>query len=49
MTPRDFEVLVCDYYANNGYTTELTPSSNDWGIDVLLILIISLRWLNPIF
>ena len=34
MTPRDYEMLVCDYYVNNGYITELTPPSNDWGIDV---------------
>lgn len=35
MTPRKFEELVADYYQNMGYTTETTPYSGDYGVDVI--------------
>ena len=34
MKPRQFEELVCDYFRKQGYKTEMTPESNDYGIDV---------------
>jgi len=33
MNPRQFEELVCEYFRQNGYNTELTAYSNDYGID----------------
>ncbi|MBR4294963.1 MAG: restriction endonuclease [Bacteroidaceae bacterium] len=35
LTPRDFEIEVSNYFYNNGYFTELTPQSNDGGVDVI--------------
>ena len=35
LTARDFEIEVSRYFNNNGYLTELTPQSNDGGIDVI--------------
>lgn len=34
MTPRQFEELVCEHYRKQGYKTEITPSSGDYGVDV---------------
>lgn len=34
MTPRDFEALVAAHYRSKGYTVELTPACNDYGVDV---------------
>jgi hypothetical protein len=34
MTPRQFEELVCEHYLIQGYKTEITPLSGDYGIDV---------------
>lgn len=34
MTPRQFEELVCEHYRKQGYKTEITPLSGDYGIDV---------------
>ena len=35
MKPRDFEEFVADYYKNQGYKTELTSYTGDYGIDVI--------------
>lgn len=35
MTPRKFEELVAEYYQSMGYTTETTPYSDDYGVDVI--------------
>ena len=35
MKPRDFEEFVADYYKNQGYETELTSYTGDYGIDVI--------------
>lgn len=37
MTPRQFEELVCNYFQKQGYKTELTPYSGDFGVDVFAI------------
>ena len=34
MTPRQFEESVCEHYRKQGYKTEITPLSGDYGIDV---------------
>lgn len=33
MNPRQFEELVCEHFQQQGYKTELTTYSNDYGID----------------
>lgn len=33
MNPRQFEELVCEHFRQQGYNTELTTYSNDYGID----------------
>ncbi len=33
MNPRQFEEFVCEYFREQGYETELTTYSNDYGID----------------
>ena len=33
MNPRQFEELVCEHFRQQGYETELTTYSNDYGID----------------
>lgn len=33
MNPRQFEELVCEHFRQQGYKTELTTYSNDYGID----------------
>lgn len=33
MNPRQFEEFVCEYFRKQGYETELTSYSNDYGID----------------
>lgn len=33
MNPRQFEEFVCEYFRQQGYKTELTTYSNDYGID----------------
>lgn len=38
MNPRQFEELVCEYFRGQGYETELTPFSNDYGIDGFAIM-----------
>lgn len=35
MKPRDFEEFVADYYKDQGYETELTSYTRDYGIDVI--------------
>lgn len=35
MTPREFEQLVAEHYQNEGYKTEITPYSGDYGVDVI--------------
>lgn len=35
MTPEQFEHHVAAIYAQKGYITQVTPHSNDWGIDVI--------------
>jgi len=37
MTPEQFEHHVAALYAERGYTTKVSPLSNDWGIDVIAI------------
>jgi hypothetical protein len=34
MNPRQFEELVCDYFRKNGFKTEMTSYSGDYGVDV---------------
>jgi len=33
MNPRQFEELVCDHFRKMGYRVELTPYTNDYGVD----------------
>jgi restriction system protein len=33
MNPRQFEELGCEYFRQQGYKAEITPYSNDYGID----------------
>jgi len=33
MNPRQFEEFVCEHFRQQGYKTELTTYSNDYGID----------------
>ncbi len=33
MNPRQFEELVCDHFRKMGYRVEITPYSNDYGVD----------------
>ena len=35
MTPKEFEQFVADYYQHQGYETEITPYSGDYGVDVI--------------
>ena len=37
MKPQEYEQFVSEYYQSNGYKTEMTPYSNDYGIDVIAI------------
>jgi restriction system protein len=34
MTPREYEKYVCELFSKQGYTTELTPLSGDYGTDI---------------
>ncbi|OYU82648.1 MAG: restriction endonuclease [Flavobacterium sp. BFFFF2] len=34
MNPREYEVNVAEFYKSQGYETELTPLSGDYGVDV---------------
>lgn len=34
MNPREFEELVCEYFRKQGYEVNITPYSNDYGVDV---------------
>jgi restriction system protein len=34
MNPKEFEEFVSEYYRKHGYKTEITPYSNDYGVDV---------------
>jgi hypothetical protein len=34
MNPRQFEELVCEYFRKNGFKTEMTSYSGDYGVDV---------------
>jgi Ca2+/Na+ antiporter len=34
-TPREFEKFVCDLFRKMGYNAELTPSTGDYGVDVV--------------
>jgi len=35
ITPREFEQLVAEHYQNEGYETEITPYSGDYGVDII--------------
>ena len=35
MTPKEFEQFVAEYYQHQGYYTEITPYSSDYGVDVI--------------
>lgn len=35
MTPKEFEQFVAEYYQRQGYETEITPYSGDYGVDVI--------------
>jgi len=35
MTPKEFEQYVAEYYQRQGYETEITPYSGDYGVDVI--------------
>lgn len=37
MKPQEYEKFVSEYYQSNGYKTEMTPYSNDYGINVIAI------------
>ena len=34
MTPREFETVVARQLESEGYATSLTPTTNDWGVDI---------------
>ena len=34
--PTDFEYFIADIYRARGYTVQVTPPSNDGGIDILM-------------
>jgi restriction system protein len=34
MTPREYEMYVCELFKKKGYATELTPLSGDYGTDI---------------
>ena len=36
ITPRQFEVMICELFHQHGYKTRLTAPSNDYGRDVIL-------------
>jgi len=36
ITPRQFEVLICELFREQGYSAKLTPPSCDYGRDVIL-------------
>lgn len=36
MDGRDFEIFIAEFFENRGYEVELTPSSGDYGIDVII-------------
>lgn len=36
ITPRQFEVLICELFHQHGYKAQLTPPGNDYGRDVIL-------------
>jgi len=35
MTPSDYEQFVCRHFIKKGYTADVTPPTNDYGIDVV--------------
>ena len=37
MTPEDFEKYVGDIYKSEGYEVQITPLSNDWGLDIIAL------------
>jgi Holliday junction resolvase len=37
LTPRAYEEMVSAYFRKQGYTTEVTPSCNDYGVDVFAL------------
>jgi len=37
MNPKEFEEFVSEYYRKHGYKTEITPYSNDYGVDVFAL------------
>lgn len=37
MNPRQYEELVCEHFREMGYDVELTPYSNDYGVDAFAI------------
>ena len=37
MKPKEYEEYVASIFQNKGYSTEVTPLSGDWGIDVIAI------------
>jgi len=37
MNPRQFEEMVCSFFRDLGYQTEMTPYSNDYGVDVFAV------------
>ncbi|MEI8226005.1 MAG: restriction endonuclease [Bacteroidota bacterium] len=37
MNPRQYEELVCEHFRKMGYDVELTPYSNDYGVDAFAI------------
>jgi len=37
MNPRQYEELVCDHFRKMGYKVELTPYSNDYGVDAFAL------------
>ena len=34
MSPEEYEQLVADQLKNDGFETQLTPTSGDYGIDI---------------
>lgn len=37
MTPEEFEKYVSNIYKSEGYEVQLTPLSNDWGLDIIAL------------
>lgn len=44
MKPYEFEQFVCDHYRQEGYRTQVTSATGDYGVGQLIHLITPLRY-----